>query len=85
MLTTGLAESNVHLVMMPVMIEVTVIKSAEVTLMALPSDVTMMTAKVTVMMMSPPDKDLMVDKVFHGDGDDDGDDGNKNEVMLVKW
>ena len=54
MRTAGLAETDVHPEMMPVTIDMTVSKFAEVRVMAMGSDITMVTMKVTVMMVASP-------------------------------
>jgi len=78
------AETNMHHEMMLVTIDMTVLQIAEMIVNVKVISITMVTAKVTVMMVaSPPDNDLVVDEVFHGDGSDDGDDGDKNEVIIV--
>ena len=42
--------------------------------------------KMTVMMVaSSPDKDLVIDKIFHDDGGNDDDDGVKNQVILMNF
>ena len=54
MRTAGLAETDVHPEMMPVMIDMTVSEIAEVRVMAMGSGITMVTAKMTVMMVASP-------------------------------
>ena len=55
-LTVGLAEPNVHLAMMLVMMDMTVLEAAEVITIALLIGITTIRAKTTVMVVvSPPD------------------------------
>ena len=54
--------------------------------MTIETRITMEMVKMTVMMVaSSPDKDLVVDEIFHSDGSNDDDNGVKNWAILMNF